>query len=268
MSAVAAAAPVTYAAAPQVTYAAAAPAVTYAAGTTTVGSTVAAPVQYVTAQAGSYVPQATTVVQAAPAATVVQAAPAVVTQAVAGPPPPLTVGIPDPATIESQKDGYAKALAKQFSDGSVAIAEETRVKKAMLIETAKEQKALYEAQAKAQLQGQMLLLDQQQNSQLMMLQEAAMAQKSALEQQAAALTLEYQQKKAEEEMMAKQYEIQKAYYEAEIKLQAQYQKVTGDEIEALNNLRNQQPAAMIESAHLRAEQIMHIPTAEEVRAVR
>merc|ERR1719379_3360518 len=101
-----------------------------------------------------------------------------------------------------------------------------KVKKEMLNETAKQQKAQFALQTQSQLQAQNLLLDQQMNSQLMMLQEAAMAQKTTLEQQAAALTLEYQQKKAEEEMLVKQYQIQKQYYDAEMKLAAQYQKIT------------------------------------------
>merc|ERR1719359_2217644 len=182
-------------AAPQV----AAGMVTYAAAPTTqVASYVAAP-QMVT-QGASYV--------AAPQ----------------GPPEPLTKGIPDPASIKSQQDAYAKALEKQYQDGASAISAETKVKKEMLTETAKQQKAQYQLQVQSQLQAQNLLLDQQMNSQLMMLQEAAMAQKSALEQQAAALSLEYQQKKCEEEMLQKQYEIQKQYYDAETKLASAYQK--------------------------------------------
>merc|ERR1719506_85176 len=194
-------------AAPQVTYAQAAPA-------TQVASYVAPPVTV--QQTASYV--------AAPQ------------QAVAGPPVALTEGIPDPASIKSQQDAYAKALEKQYQDGAAAIAQETKVKKEMLGEQAKQQKAQYQLQVQSQLQAQNLLLDQQMNSQLMMLQEAAMAQKSALEQQAAALTLEWQQKKAEEDMLQKQYEIQKQYYDAETKLAAQFQKVTQQEQAALNAL--------------------------------
>merc|ERR1712216_1035154 len=92
--------------------------------------------------------------------------------------------------------------------------------------------------------GQNLLLDQQMNSQCMMLQEAAMQQKSVLEQQAAALTLEYQQKKAEEEMLFKQFEIQKQYYDAETKLAAQFQKVTQEEVKAMGALQMAQPGAL------------------------
>merc|ERR1711981_1281214 len=71
------------------------------------------------------------------------------------------------------------------------------------------------------------------NVQMCQLQEAHMAQRSALEQQAAALTLEYQQKKAEEEMLKKQYEIQKQFFDAENKLAVQFQKVAGEEQAAM-----------------------------------
>merc|ERR1719503_331977 len=163
-----------------------------------------------------------------------------------GPPPKdLTEGIPNPATIQSQKDGYAKALEKQYQDGAAAIAAEVRVRKEMLQEQAKQQKAQYTLQVQSQLQAQNLLLDQQMNSQLMMLQEAAMSQKSALEQQAAALTLEYQQKKAEEDLLGKQYEIQKQYYDAETKLAAQFQKVTQQEVTALQQLQASNPGMTI-----------------------
>merc|ERR1719316_253109 len=222
---VAAAPAVTYAAAPTIatTTVAAAPAVTYAAAPTQVASYVAAP--QVIQQAPSYV--------AAPVAAA----------AVAGPPEPLTKGIPDPASIKSQQDAYAKALEKQYQDGAAAIAAETKVKKEMLNETAKQQKAQYQLQVQSQLQAQNLLLDQQMNSQLMMLQESAMAQRSALEQQAAALTLEWQQKKAEEEMLKKQYEIQRQYCEAENKLATQFNQVVGEEQKAMLDI--QQKAAAL-----------------------
>jgi hypothetical protein len=134
--------------------------------------------------------------------------------------------IPDPETVERQKAGYAKALEKQFADGVAQISAETKAKKEAMIAAAEQNKAQYKLQKEAEMQGQHLLLEQQKNSQMMMLQETVMAQKSALEQQACALALEYQQKKAQEEMMAKQYEIQKQYYEAEAKLATQYAAVT------------------------------------------
>jgi hypothetical protein len=133
--------------------------------------------------------------------------------------------LPDPATVQKQKEGYTAALDKQFADGANQVAAETKLRKDQLMAMAQQQKAQYQLQKEAELQAQNLLLDQQMNSQVMMLQEATMAQKAALEQQAAALTLEYNQKKAMEEMQAKQYAIQKQYYEAEVKLAQQYNTV-------------------------------------------
>merc|ERR1719162_1964285 len=137
-----------------------------------------------------------------------------------GPPPP--VNIPDPATVEKQKQGYAAALDKQFTDGSAQIGAETKARKDQLMAVAQQHKGQYRIQKEAEMQAQNLLLDQQMNSQVMMLQEATMAQKAALEQQAAALALEYNQKKAQEEMMAKAYAIQKQYYDAEMQLANKY----------------------------------------------
>jgi len=141
-------------------------------------------------------------------------------------PPAAATQIPDPATVEKQKQGYAAALEKQFADGAAQIAQETKIRKDQLAAMAQQHKVQFKLQKEAEMQAQNLILDQQMNSQVMMVQEATMSQKAALEQQAAALTLEYNQKKAQEEMLAKQYQIQKQYYEAEVKLATQYNAVT------------------------------------------
>merc|ERR550537_2049712 len=205
------------------------------AAPTQVASYVAPPASYA---APTMATVAAPAMMAAPTQVASFVAPPAVAPAMAmtGPPVNLLEGLPKPEQIEGQKAGYAKALEQQFKAGSDTISKETEIKKKMLIDTAEQQKAQYTLQVQSQLQQQNLLLDQQMNSQIMMLQEAAMQQKSALEQQAAALTLEYQQKKAEEEMLVKQYQIQKQFYDAEQKLAAQFQKVTQQEVTALNKL--------------------------------
>merc|ERR1719487_89405 len=152
-------------------------------------------------------------------------------------------GLPDPATIESQRKGFAAGLDKQLADGTTTIQSEKTLKKKMLSEQADMQKNQYATQVNAQLQAQNLALEQQMNVQLTQLQEAHMAQRSALEQQAAALTLEYQQKKAEEEMLKKQYEIQKQFFDAETKLANQFQQEVSKEQAEMNKL-GQQAAAL------------------------
>jgi len=145
-----------------------------------------------------------------------------------GPPPPkLTEGMPDPSSVESQKVAYSKSIEAQLRQETGALAERNQKQKQSLAQMVQQQKAQYNLQMDQYLQQQAMAVDQQANAEMTMLQEAAMAQKMALEQQAAGLTLEYQQKKAQEEMMAREYQIQKQYFEAEQKLAATYQKQHG-----------------------------------------
>merc|ERR1719261_313836 len=102
----------------------------------------------------------TTTVAAAPVTQVASYVAPPVQQVAAPAPADLTQGIPNPATIQSQKDGYAKALEKQYQDGAAAIAAEVKVRKEMLQEQAKQQKAQYKLQVESQLQAQNSLLDQ------------------------------------------------------------------------------------------------------------
>lgn len=92
----------------------------------------------------------------------------------------------------------------------------------MLAQAANQQKALYELQVNQALQGQTAALEEQRNMQLLNLQQEAMNQKIGLENQAAGLKLEYEQRKSQEEMMFKQYELQKSYFEAERKMHAEF----------------------------------------------
>lgn len=145
-----------------------------------------------------------------------------------GPPPPkLTEGLPDPKSVESQKQAYSQSIEAQLRQETGALAQRNQAQKQSLAQMVQQQKAQYNLQMDQYLQQQAMAVDQQANAEMMMLQEAAMAQKMALEQQAAGLTLEYQQRKAQEEMMAREYQIQKQYYDAEQKLSQQYQKHHG-----------------------------------------
>lgn len=145
------------------------------------------------------------------------------------PPPKLTEGMPDPSSVESQKNAYSKSIEAQLRQETGALAERNQKQKQSLAQMVQQQKAAYNLQMDQYLQQQAMAVDQQANAEMTMLQEAAMAQKMALEQQAAGLCLEFQQRKAQEEMMAREYQIQKQYYEAEQKLAATYQKQHGVE---------------------------------------
>lgn len=140
------------------------------------------------------------------------------------PPPKLTDGMPDPSSVESQKNAYSKKIEASLRHETSMLAQRNQAQKQSLAQMVQSQKAQYNLQMDQYLQQQAMAVDQQANAEMMMLQEAATAQKMALEQQAAGLTLEYQQRKAQEEMMAREYQIQKQYFDAEQKLAAQYQK--------------------------------------------
>jgi len=133
----------------------------------------------------------------------------------------LTEGMPDPASVEQQKAAYARSLDAQLKERSEAVAKRSQMEKEMLRQQAAQQKAQFNLQIDQQLQATAMALDEQTNAQMLALQEAAVQQKSALESQAAGLKLEYEQRKAQEDMMIRQYEIQKQYYEAQQKMLSQ-----------------------------------------------
>jgi hypothetical protein len=134
----------------------------------------------------------------------------------------LTKALPDPVAIDKQRNAYAKALDEELQRSIEAIQEKNAMEKKMLAQAAQQQKALYELQVDQALQGQTAALEEQRNMQLLGLQQDAMNQKIGLENQAAGLKLEYEQRKAQEEMMFRQYELQKSYFEAEQKMHAEF----------------------------------------------
>jgi hypothetical protein len=133
----------------------------------------------------------------------------------------LTKALPDPVAIDKQRNAYAKALDEELQRSIEAIQEKNAMEKKMLAQAAQQQKALYELQVDQALQGQTAALEEQRNMQLLGLQQDAMNQKIGLENQAAGLKLEYEQRKAQEEMMFRQYELQKSYFEAEQRMHAE-----------------------------------------------
>merc|ERR1740122_409933 len=111
------------------------------------------------------------------------------------------------------------------------------------------QKEAQQVQARAQQQKQMLMRGAQQEkaqsyitidqyaqygnmyvddmtlSEVAYLQEESAQPRLVLEQQASALALEYNQRKAQEDMMMRQYQIQKQYYENSQRLQGMQSEV-------------------------------------------
>jgi len=196
-----------------VTYAAAAPQYTMAAPTM---MTQAAP-QYTTA--------APTVIQTQAAPSYV-AAPAMATQQLlqtfANPinvpnapvaPMKLTDGIPTPAQILSQKNGYAAALDKQLKEASDTVAKETAIEKEMVKFNAAKQIAMFENQVDEKLTEGLALEDERATFALLELKKALVERNLQLSAQAANLTMDYQMKSV-------QYEWKQKWYAFEVKFAA------------------------------------------------
>lgn len=219
----------TYAAAPTMTSMYATPGASmYMPGTT--AATTFAPVAASTVIAA---PTATPSYVAAPVMAAPQILPqSMVEQTVAGfpafaapAPVSLTQGLVPPEKVEAERLGYEKALAAQLEKQSNATLEEAKIKKAMLEQTAKTQLAQYQLQIEENFKMACLQVDQEAQTMLNGLKEAAITQQTAREEIAAIAVADYNKKKALEEMSIKSYQLQKSWYEHEMKLTAEYQKV-------------------------------------------
>merc|ERR1719277_2183043 len=84
------------------------------------------------------------------------------------------------------------------------------------------------AQSRLQIEEQLrissMTVDHQVQTQLMDLRAAAVTQKTLLEEQAAIALMDYRKKKAQEEMSLRSYQVQKQFYDAEMKLVSQLQQ--------------------------------------------
>jgi len=200
-------------AAPATTYAA--PYQQFAAPVTTVGapSFVAAP-QVVGAP-----------VAAAPAVVETVAAPVGFPAFALQAPVSLVAGLVPPEKVEAERLGYEKALKTQLDKQVGATLEEAKIKKAMLEQTAKTQMAQFQLQIDEQLKMAQLQVDQEAQNMIIGLREAAITQQTRREETAAVAVADYNKKKALETMAQQSYALQKQWYDSEMKLTAEYQKV-------------------------------------------
>jgi len=136
-------------------------------------------------------------------------------------PQSLTSGIPDPRSIEHQKQMYYKALDQQLQQAINGVMQQNTQYKQMIDVYAKQYKNEYHTSGESSYYREAMMVDQQANAQLMRLQERAAEYKMVLEQQASALKLEYAEKKSMEDMQMRQYEIQRSYYDSQRNLYQQ-----------------------------------------------
>lgn len=200
---------------------------------------------YATPGASMYMPAGTTTIAAAPVVETV-AAPTVVTQTpsyVAAPqtvevaatpampqfgmpvPAKLTTGLVTPDVLEKERIAWNKALDAQLKKQTDAVNEEAKIKKKMVDQQAKTQLASMQLQIEEQVKMACLQVDQEAQQMCAALQEAAITQQTGRDEQTAVQVADYTKKKAIEDMNFKSWEFQKVWYEKEMKMVQEYEKV-------------------------------------------
>jgi len=136
----------------------------------------------------------------------------------------LTEGIPTPAQINSQKNGYAAALDKQLKEASDTVAKETAIEKEMVKFTAAKQIAMFENEVDEKLVEGLALEDERATFALLELKKALVERNLQLSAQASSLTLDYQMKAVQTEWQQKWYAFEQQYVKAENNLAADFNK--------------------------------------------
>jgi len=128
---------------------------------------------------------------------------------------PLTAGMPDPASVERQKEEYLRALEGQREHFTAALDQQRHEYLDHLHNQALRQKREIDLAVDQQVKQQEMALTQEYNQQRLQLSHRIHQQRGTLEQKAIHLKAEYAQGKMQEELMAKQYELHMARQEAE-----------------------------------------------------
>lgn len=144
-------------------------------------------------------------------------------------PPKVTEGLLDPASVDREKLQHARILLDKLQSDTAILTQQNQVRKQILAQYGSQQKAQHAAQVDSDLQREAMAIEQRGNVRLLQLQQSVMAQTMALEQQAAGLTLRYQCQLAEEDRQQKDYVIQRQYYESEVKIASQRQRLAQGE---------------------------------------
>merc|ERR1719263_1786899 len=137
----------------------------------------------------------------------------------------LTAGLVPPPKVQQEAAAYHKAIDAQLNKQSTAVYEEAKIKQAMMQQQATTQIEQYKLQVEEELAMSCLRLDQQALTQLSGLKEAAILQQTGCEERAAIAVGEFNKKKAMEDMAVASYQLQKKWYDQEMKLAADYESV-------------------------------------------
>jgi hypothetical protein len=128
-------------------------------------------------------------------------------------PPSLTQGIPDPTSIEQQKEAYSRSLEEQTHQGKELLITQQKQQTELIHQSAEVQKRQLISQIEEQAKQQELLLSQKYSTQLIDLEQQCIKQKAALEKQANDLTMEYNFRKSKEELLQREYHQRQVQFE-------------------------------------------------------
>jgi len=133
--------------------------------------------------------------------------------------------MPDPASVERQKEEYQRALEDQLESFTAALDQQRQEYLDHLHNQAQRQKKEIELAVDQQVKQQEMVLTQEHNRQRLQLSQRIHQQRGILEQKAIHLKAEYAHGKMQEEIAAKQYELQAARQEAERQFAADMQRL-------------------------------------------
>jgi len=142
------------------------------------------------------------------------------------PPQSLTIGMPDPATINKQKDTYNQMMDQQLKQGMDVLQAQVKYQKDYLHGQAQQQKAQFMMQIDMEVKQQEMQLEQQYAEQSMSLKAQEQEQRAALEMQAMQLTLDYNQRKSEDNMMKQQQTIEKNHNERQSEMHTEMVRIS------------------------------------------
>lgn len=140
-------------------------------------------------------------------------------------PPSLTAGLPDPQSVEMQRDAYLRTLDEQKAQCQSVLDEQRKQHLDYIHSEAEQQKRTLLMQVDQQVKQLEATLAQQYNQQLMQLTHQYHQQRATLEQQAITLTAEFQQRQVQEEAMVQNFRIAKERSETEQRFAAEMQRL-------------------------------------------
>eukprot|EP00927_Polykrikos_kofoidii_P014975 TRINITY_DN16635_c0_g1_i1.p1 TRINITY_DN16635_c0_g1~~TRINITY_DN16635_c0_g1_i1.p1 ORF type:complete len:418 (+),score=50.98 TRINITY_DN16635_c0_g1_i1:85-1338(+) len=132
-----------------------------------------------------------------------------------------TGNMPDPASIERQKEQFRASIEKELEQGVAFLAQQLKHQTDVLIGRAEQVKAQHSFEIDRQVKERQLQMVQRYDESVLMVQQAAQRLTTQLEHQASQLHLEYQHHKNQDVLLQQTYKTQVSNFDALAKLESQ-----------------------------------------------